>query len=58
MNFARYKCDRRAMQSLMREGAFSLQVRNKSLAAAPGALILLWRLHLLDVDALRQRMHP
>jgi hypothetical protein len=29
MNFARYKCDRRAMQSRMRDDAFSLQVRNE-----------------------------
>jgi hypothetical protein len=29
MNFARYKCDRRAMQSRMRDDAFSLQARNE-----------------------------
>jgi hypothetical protein len=30
MNFARYKCDRRGVQSLMRKGAFALQVRNET----------------------------
>jgi hypothetical protein len=30
MNFARYKCDRRAAQSLMRYDAFSLQVGNEA----------------------------
>jgi hypothetical protein len=29
MNFARYECDRRKAQSLMRSGAFSLQVGKK-----------------------------
>jgi hypothetical protein len=28
MNFARFKCDRRAAQSLMRDDAFALQFRN------------------------------
>jgi hypothetical protein len=30
MNFARYECDPRGMQSLMREDAFALQVRNET----------------------------
>jgi hypothetical protein len=32
MNFARYECDRRAMQSAMRNNAFSLQIRNDAVA--------------------------
>jgi hypothetical protein len=28
MNFTGFKCDRRAMQSLMRDDAFALQFRN------------------------------
>jgi hypothetical protein len=30
MNFARYKCDERAAQALMREDAFSLRLGKKS----------------------------
>jgi hypothetical protein len=30
MNFARYKCDKRAAQGLMREDAFSLHLGKKS----------------------------
>jgi hypothetical protein len=29
MNFTRFKCDERAMQSRMRNDAFALQVRNE-----------------------------
>jgi hypothetical protein len=30
MNFARFKCDRRGVQSLMRKDAFALQIRNEA----------------------------
>ena len=30
MNFARFKCDRRGVQSLMRKHAFALQIRNET----------------------------
>jgi hypothetical protein len=32
MKIVRSECDERAMQSLMRQGAFSLRVRNECLA--------------------------
>jgi hypothetical protein len=30
MNSARFKCDRRGVQSLMRKDAFALQIRNEA----------------------------
>jgi hypothetical protein len=37
MNFARFKCDERAVQSLMRNDAFALQLLNVADASAPVA---------------------
>jgi hypothetical protein len=36
INFARQKCDRRAMQSLMREDAFALQIGNTERGSVAG----------------------